>query len=471
MPDTPPRLNPTAPSQTGYAPISWTAVASLGVGGLYLLVLAVAAYFALRQKQPLIEPLLLLFPAVAIVLAFTARRQIANSEGTRTGLGLANVGWWLGVLSGFGYLAYLVGVDVAVGSDAKRELAAFTDFVKKVDLTDPKDPNTYEACFRTLSPTERGLVRNRPDPATMDQVVRDAVIKFRQLDIVRIANRNRGSCDFSEVGVRDWRQNGTKVSCTLTCKLTAAEGSFSAAFPMTATIESGTRLWQIEARPKGFIQSLALTRYGYLIAVIDDSARRYAKEFVKSLSVPLAQPLAYESFVKLPGKAGMFPYEYGERFYAATAAGTATFVPSPKPGYADALQGGLFSLPFGGKPTSADREKFLYAWNTNQYSFPPETSVEEQPDMNPILLLRPDAVELQHPLELKLPGGEGTARGKLILQTNQASLLEELAKAREENGPPLTQAQQLTLPFIPWQVIRIESDLKPVAGAGGPPPG
>ena len=88
MSSSPPRLNvnPTDPAaQPGYAPISWTAVASLAVAILFVLVLLVTGYMAWRDKQPLLQTWLLVFPAVAVLLAFVARRQIAASEGTRTG--------------------------------------------------------------------------------------------------------------------------------------------------------------------------------------------------------------------------------------------------------------------------------------------------------------------------------------------------------------------------------------------------
>ena len=103
MSSSPPRLNvnPTDPAaQPGYAPISWTAVASLAVAILFLIVLLVSGYMAWKDKQPLLQSWLLIFPVVAVLLAFVARKQIAASEGTRTGQVYATYGWWAAVIGG-----------------------------------------------------------------------------------------------------------------------------------------------------------------------------------------------------------------------------------------------------------------------------------------------------------------------------------------------------------------------------------
>src|SRR6478609_9674005 len=101
MSSSPPRLNvnPSDPAaQSGYAPISWTAVASLAIAVLFVLVLLMTGYMAWKDKQPLLQSWLLVFPALAVLLAFIARRQIAASEGTRTGQIYATAGWWAAVV-------------------------------------------------------------------------------------------------------------------------------------------------------------------------------------------------------------------------------------------------------------------------------------------------------------------------------------------------------------------------------------
>ena len=79
---------------------------------------------AFLAKKPLVQAELLALPAIGVVLCFAARRVIRNSEGTRTGENLANTAWWICVIAGLGYAAYLLAIDFAIRRDAKAELDA-----------------------------------------------------------------------------------------------------------------------------------------------------------------------------------------------------------------------------------------------------------------------------------------------------------------------------------------------------------
>ena len=68
---------------------------ALLIGPVYIVVLAAMGWGAADRSQTLIQPWLLFLPALAVVLAFVARRQIVASEGTRTGVTYASIGWWI----------------------------------------------------------------------------------------------------------------------------------------------------------------------------------------------------------------------------------------------------------------------------------------------------------------------------------------------------------------------------------------
>src|SRR5262245_39841596 len=100
-----------------YVPVSWMAVAAITVAGLFVIVLVLLAFSALLANNPRVQPELLALRALGIVLGFAARRVIRNSEGTRTGENLANMAWWISLVAGLGYAAYLLAIDYSVRRD------------------------------------------------------------------------------------------------------------------------------------------------------------------------------------------------------------------------------------------------------------------------------------------------------------------------------------------------------------------
>jgi hypothetical protein len=472
MPDHPtspgPRLTATtAPSD--YAPLSWPAVASLAAATLFVVVLTVLAYFA---KQPLVESWLFVFPAVGIVLAFTARRQIEASEGTRTGLSLASAGWWVSVLGGMGYVAYLMAINYAVENDAKREFTAWAETVKQINPDDPRDPKLYEAVYRTVAPRQRAEVKNAKDYDKADVVFRDQLAKLRQTDVVRVAGRNReaGSVEFSGFGVKDWSQTPGVITCTLAGKMTTPEGDRMLLVPMQATVDRGVRQWQINAAGDGFFQPGArnLTRYGWMVEYLEAAGRQYAMQFLFAVDRPESRRGAFQMFAQDPAAATAAGV-------GAAVAGLPAAIGRGQADYEQALAGKLFSLPGGGTPGPDDLARFRQCWERGGIGRAGST-LRDSPDTSPILRVADGAVELRVPVELTMSAAHGSAteaaRGKLVLRAADPALAGDLAAAKQAKGvatpePP----KDVVSRQIPWRVVRIESDLKmiqPPAPTGGP---
>jgi len=100
-------------------------------------------------------PELLIVPLIAIVLSFAARRQINNSEGTRIGIKFCNQAWWIAVIGGFGYLAYLGGIYYAINSDARTAFRNWSAAVVKVNPLEPRNVDLSTALHGTLSPDKQ----------------------------------------------------------------------------------------------------------------------------------------------------------------------------------------------------------------------------------------------------------------------------------------------------------------------------
>src|SRR5690348_16118686 len=118
---------PSTADPIPYVPVSWMAVAAFAVASLFVAILLAFGIAAFLAKKPLVQAELLALPAVGVVLCFAARRVIRNSEGTRTGENLANTAWWICVIAGLGYAAYLLAIDFAIRRDAKAELERWVE--------------------------------------------------------------------------------------------------------------------------------------------------------------------------------------------------------------------------------------------------------------------------------------------------------------------------------------------------------
>ncbi len=471
MNETPPRLASSPTAGSDYAPISSTAVASLIVGVLFVASMIVIAGIAFYRKQSFIEDKLLIFPAIGVLLAFMARRQIANSEGTRVGESYANAGWWLNVLGGLGYIAYLGGVEFAIRNDAQSQFQAWAGFVSEIDPSNPTDHNLYKAAWRMQVPGRRTTVK-AGDTAAMEANFGDGIVGLRQMDVVRIAGRNRGNARFETQGVKDWQQTPTRVSCTLACKLVCPEGEFDLVVPMEAAIEEGKREWQVKPTPNGYIQSQALTRYGWMVAHAERMGRDFGQAFLSRLRLPGQQVVTYDAFVNPTGSIPWASFLGEDRTRLAVTGGIGLIYPRAKD--YDAGVDGIFAMLGGGKPSEADLKRFRFCWDNSRITFP-GASLRDSPDVNPVLHLTPEAVEFRLPVELMVPGGQGpsgTARGRVILRCTDPSLARDLAEAQKNPGPTLAEGPKeiLSRP-IPWRVVRIESDLKPVPVAPKPGPG
>ena len=479
MPDYPtspgPRLDTAPAAQSEYAPLSWPAVACVVAAGLFTVVLAVMAYFA---KQPLIEPWLFVFPAVGVVLAFTARKQIEASEGTRTGLQLASAGWWVSVLVGFGYVCYLMAINYSVENDAKREFTAWADTVKAIDPEKARDESLYKAVYRTVSAGQRAQVKNATDFDTADKVFREELARLRQTDLVRVAGRNRepGAVEFSGFGVKDWSQEPGKINLTLAGKMTTPEGEWQLLVPMRADVEKGVRKWQIIAGGNGFFQPVArqLTRYGWMIEHLENTGRQFAGQFLFAADRPENRWMAYQMAVQdlsnpATGTVG------------AALTGLPAILGRSRAEYDQAIAGKLFSLPGGATPGPDELGRFRQCWEQGgivRAGF----VLRDTPDTNPVLRAADGVVELRVPIELTFSAAHGSAteaaRGKLVLRATDPALAGELTAAKQAKGvaTPEPPKEVVSRP-VSWRLVRIESDLKPIQaappgggpGEGGPP--
>ncbi len=502
MADTTPRLNPTpADPRSEYSPISWMAATALFVAGGFAVLLFSLVLTAFTSNKPLIEFWLFAFPLLGIVLAFAGRRHIVNSEGTRTGLKLSSWAWWICLVTGLGYAAYIGATEYTIRSDTDRQFTAWSDNLKKIEPGTPNDPALANAFYQTLPPSQR-IAFSATNTTEMQARFGPDFATFRQNKLLMMILRNPGQSELLPQGLKHWEQSPGRIECVMAALLKTPEGEFPMVIPMEATVEKGKREWQIKGFDN-FVQDSPGTKrtpYGWLVEWLDYTGKMTADQFVKAAAASkfvqgdanyitdgiLAQPVAFEMYHtgSIP-KNPLNPIVSTAVDRVVVTGVLGLFWPT-SPAYVKAMQGDFFlQTPMAdGKmvPEANAKEDFLYCWKNIAFDKITASgkTLPNSPDKNTMIRFFPDRVEIAIPIELKIQKTEpknSAALGRLVLTLDDPKLLAELKEARElglnglrsENLPVELQTKPSA-----WKVARIESNLKiiKVAAPGGPvPPG
>lgn len=472
-----PRLPVTAQAST-YAPYSLTAVLAVAVAGLFLVFLLAVSATAFLTGQPFIQPMLLAFPTIALVLAFAARRQILSSEGTRAGLNLCTIAWWIAVLGGLGYAAYLAAVAFAIRRDAAGQFEAWAVNVAEADPTDLRNAAFYRAYHATLEPARQDSLR----PTEIDRILkerRDEVQHFRHCDIIRLAFRNHGATTFSAAGLQTWEQDSQQgLSCTLAGQMKTPEGEFGLTVPMLRQPVNGKPTWQIKQAPSGYVQSARVTRYGQLVHEVEQSGVAYGyMGLLPVLSTHGANPAALTG-VKQPGEAAALREKLDREAFARTGALGGIGFLLPEPADADRFVTQNLFTPTDPSQADSARRRFLQCVRSGRMS-PPGMLSQSQSGANtaPLLRITDKQVEMRLPVELQVSTNEMPCRGILVIACNDPAMLARLNELRQAAASDtLSEYQTGTALKLPWEVVRFESEMRPMpqprqAGPGGDMPG
>ena len=475
---------PSTSDSTGYAPYSFTAMLAAGLAGLFAVLLVVLGLIAYLGKQHFVQPLMLAMPMIALVLSFAARRQIKSSEGTRIGYPLCNFAWWVAMIGGMGYAAYLLGIGFAVRTDAAAAVKIWSDHIVKADLTDPNDAEFYEA-FRGVAPPGRQSSISNKTPAaianTQKEWKEDLVI-FRQIDVMRIAHRNKGAFEIVPGGLSQWvREPSGSLNCTMNAILKCPEGQFELTLQMVQGLNSQQEMaWQIVLQPQGFVKSAKLTNYGFLIRDMETASATYVyQDMLPVFGIGGQNAILLATFTEPMGPSPHALKVIQKSFGRFAVIGGMGFVhPEPKD-FSEQIATRFFT-PLDRSDAARERvqrEQFLSVWRGGRISSP-GTIVAENRDTAPVLTLTDKIATIKVPIELQLPNGESSqtgARGAAVLVCDDPTFLLKLKEARAaavSETPVEMQERKLEFLTIPWKLLKFESDMKPVpkkqAPGGGP---
>jgi hypothetical protein len=483
---------PSTADETPYVPVSWVAAAAATVSAVSLLTLGVFGYFAFVNKKPLIELGLLALPAVALVLCFAARRVIRNSEGTRTdllyGVSLVNAAWWLALVLGLCYGAYLFAIDYAIRREAEGELKKWTDALQA--LSGGRDEDMARAFYRTIPPGKRQDVAPN-DVAAMRSRGGPEFLAFANSDLVRLAQRNADALKFLPGAVSWERRPGGVVECLITATAECREGRFPIAVRLsgeeagTATAATGRQWRVVPPQEAGFIEQSRVTRtaYGWLVWELEREGGGFGRDFVKALvSGPEARTYLYQGFIRPGTNPQAWAAVAGTTPGRVALGGGLGAAVSYDNGYPSGIEKNFFRLRDGTGPPVDKKALFLRAWNELGVR-PAGERLKNPPDKDEVVTVTDAAVEVRLPLEIVLPGKAGdkpeTARGLLVAACSDAALLELVKRYKESADPaqgtvdlPSEVRADLLERFkdpnapqrwsLPWRVVHIESNLEPV---------
>lgn len=142
----PATTNP-APETPVYRPVSVLAITGFTLAVLHALGVVLIGVSAWRLGTPLLIPWILVLAGLGGALSAAAWLQIARSEGTRAGLGLAKWGWWLSLVFGVGYFSHIVFIEWAVRADSTSFANRWFDHLRNGDV--------HAAFFYTVAPAQR----------------------------------------------------------------------------------------------------------------------------------------------------------------------------------------------------------------------------------------------------------------------------------------------------------------------------
>jgi hypothetical protein len=482
---------PSTADTTPYVPVSWAAAAAATVAVVFLLTLLDLGYFAFSNKKPLLMEELLVMPVIAIVLSFAARRMIRNSEGTRTGMlysvDLVNTAWWMALIVGLCYVAYLFAIDFAIRRDARTETERWMGHITK-----GTDEDILAAFHRTLAPGARQGV-SATDRYMLEGRFRDELLTFRNSDLLKMAQRNRGEFEFATSGVT-WTYKPGSIDALVTGTAKCPEGTFPVTISLrgidgvsTAEGGGGGRQWTVN-RPQGgnFIDQARATRtaYGWSVLFLELDGGIFGKNFVTHAAMgPSGHPYLHRAYVVPDGdrmgwssvatdQTGLWQLMFA---IPAQALGDA--------GYTNYLENHFYKGRGGVEPSAEQKARFLASWNTFSIRAAGDKLKDGSGapiDKEDVITITDTAIQVRVPIEIPLPAIGSkyeVARGRVVVECTDPTVIADLKQLKASANPNQGTAsppENLTRK-IPWRVARIESDMTPVniippggpGGAGG----
>lgn len=450
-------------SESEYQPASGVAVTAIIVASIFILIVLGTAVTAVINKRPALNLTLLFLAGLAFILSIAARVHIRRSEGTRVGMQLANTAWWMSVLGGVGFGAYLFANVVALRQQSERAAADWFDLLKKREID--------RAFVLTLPPRHRQSIDPNNVLEMESRYGAGSLPIFRNSELVRFFKRDGNDITIQSLGMSDWQQTDVGYRVSLSYQVKSPEGEFEINLSLTGEESDNFagREWQI-SMPEGRLSTKWLTTYGWLVRQLESEARSYATEWVQGVQAKVDEiavsgvlsanerPEIAAFFVARGFTNQMFP------FLTTPAKWGRTIMLDGSTLIEFLAKRGFFKWDGSEPETLEKKELFRKVWDLGGL-YPAGTTPLQNSETTPTISLSAERIECSFPLDVRLPGlPTSYARGRLILTCDSPELVREVQRlkadaTRQDDYPAELIAK---LPPRHWRVLRFECNLEPI---------
>lgn len=267
----------TRPSESSYQPISGYAVASACATIVFSLCLIAVTYFAVTESRSALWDWILVFAISGVVLAILARFHIRKSEGTRTGAGIASACWWVCVLGGVSFSAYLFANQYVL----ERESRNFADKF----FGELKAGKFNQGFVYLIPPVERDRAAPEDNASFETTYAKSGFPDYQRHPITRLFKRHPGTdITVEHVGVKDVGQEGNGFKATHIFAVRSPDGLFDVQVKLMAAEKAGKTQWYIPGPQYIAVKDRELTSYGRMTEDLEGEASSFASMWMLNLA-------------------------------------------------------------------------------------------------------------------------------------------------------------------------------------------
>lgn len=436
------------PMENEYQPLSGLSLGAIGVASLFAVLMVALTVTAFVTGKPVVWWALLLLPTVGLILSILARVQIDRSAGTRAGLALSNTAWWICVVGGVVYLAYLLGNIYVIGGESRVEAEAWFAHIKDGD---------YGSAFvTTLEPVIRAGVSPSDLAGIEARFGATEWPSFRQSPFIQLCERNAEHLEITHDARSDLQQTQTGYDVVQRYRLTCPEGTFIVPVRLVA-IESDdfdSRQWQIPFGSAMLTES-KLTPYGRMVAELRSGGGQSFGLFIQAVRTrngPTALLMTQPSVEW--AKLAVFPAAPVTRDPARTDPNAF-------------LASDFFQTPAGNPPSATARQFLRESWFNGGFTAPggPSRTVDDDPRIELILDGDDPVIRVSTSILIQNPANTQFIKGRLLTVCRDPDVIERVREAREAgkanpNDFYESDLSPLAEYDVDWQVERLVSDFQ-----------
>jgi hypothetical protein len=302
--------------------------------------------------------------------------------------------------------------------------------------------------------------------------------------------RNGSEVEVQPLGVGTWNQVDSGYQVETGFRLKAAEGTFNLRLVLIGTEGENVigRQWHIIV-PDAGLTPASRTSYGRLLDELSTEAEKIAQNWIFTITQQKMPAGAYIETLPLAERAPLrmlqtaavaCPSVPPEFALLATLSGLQGN-PNPDwdPVFSAMMKRHCFQIEgpvFVEKKKEQELNQRIYeSWKLASI-VPAGSNRLQNPETTPILTITDSEIVYSFPIEIGLPTSPMThAKGRLIVSSAVPSLVREMhdLKIKGKANPETTDATPTELlstrPNREWRVVRIETNLEPLAAAERPP--